>query len=180
MSTEYFCNLDANFLRLDHLQRPELHKGTVDFDVTTAEEYWALHPPPRISPPFYSPEPMPSGSRPPTKMDFIFAFDVSSESITSEFLHSSCEAVKKVLFGNADAKGVQSAPSFPNGCRVAILTFDTTLHFYDISVCHKFKCFDCDSDFIQSDLTPMLVVADLDEVFVPLKRGIFVEPRERK
>lgn len=32
----------------------------------------------------------------------------------------------------------------------------------------------------QSDLTPMLVVADLDEVFVPLKRGIFVDPRERK
>lgn len=32
----------------------------------------------------------------------------------------------------------------------------------------------------QSDSTPMLVVADLDEVFVPLKRGAFVDPWERK
>src|SRR5258708_18791814 len=129
---------------------------------------------------FYWREPMRYGSRKPTKMDFIFAFDVSSESITSEFLHSSCEAVKKLLFGSADAEGVRSAPSFPDGCRIAILTFDTTLHFYDISVCHKSECLNAILTLYQSDLTPMLVVADLDEVFVPLKRGIFVDPRERK
>jgi protein transport protein SEC24 len=81
-------------------------------------------------------------------MDYIFAFDVSSESVISEFLHSSCEALKKVLFGIPTRNGVQSAPVFPDGCRVAILTFDTTLHFYDISVCHKSGCFECDSDFV--------------------------------
>ena len=135
VSTEYFSNLDANFLRLDHLQRPELNKGTVDFDVSTSEEYWALQPSPQISPSFYSPEPMPSGSRPPTAIDYIFAFDVSGEAVVSEFLHASCEALKRVLFGSADANDIQYAALFPDGGRVAILTFDTTLHFYDLSVC---------------------------------------------
>lgn len=69
-------------------------------------------------------------------MDYIFAFDVSNESIISEFLHSSCEAVKRVLFGGADVNS-EAAPVLPNSCRVAILTFDTTLHFYDLSVSHN-------------------------------------------
>ena len=135
VATEYFSNLDANLLRLDHLQRPELNKGTVDFDVSTSEEYWAFHPPPQISPSFYSPQPMPSGSRPPTAIDYFFAFDVSGEAIVSEFLHASCEALKRVLFGSADANGLQYTTIFPDRGRVAILTFDTTLHFYDLSVC---------------------------------------------
>lgn len=74
-------------------------------------------------------------------MDYIFAFDVSIESVMSEFLHSSCEALKKVLFGLSDVKCAQSAPMIPNVGRVAILTFDTTLHFYNLSVCHKPGCF---------------------------------------
>ncbi len=186
VSPEYFCNLDPNLLRLDQLQRPELNKGTVDFDVTSAEDYWAQHPPPRISRPFYSPEPTPSGPRQPSPIDYIFAFDVSIEAIYSEFLSSACETLKLILFGGTDAGGSHLSPTIPESSRIAILTFDTTLHFYDFSVRHppslilnftsQFKVL----TLPQSDLTKMLVVADLDEVFVPRKYGLFVNPVEKK
>jgi len=135
VSTEYFCNLDANLLRLDHLQRPELNKGTVDFLVTPCEDYWATQPPPHIAQPFASVDGPPSGPRPPTPMDYIFAFDVSNEAVVSGFLQSACDALKSVLYGSSDASGVAiTPPSFPPSLRIAIITFDTALHFYDMTV----------------------------------------------
>lgn len=67
-------------------------------------------------------------------MNYVFVFDVSSEAIISEFLQSSCESLKSILFGGADAEGVQLPSTFSVLSRVAILTYDTTLHFYDLSV----------------------------------------------
>jgi len=67
-------------------------------------------------------------------MNYIFAFDTSSEAIISEFLQSSCENLKSILFGSADAEGDQLPPALSALSRVAILSFDTTLHFYDLSV----------------------------------------------
>ncbi|OCH89229.1 hypothetical protein OBBRIDRAFT_34713 [Obba rivulosa] len=71
-------------MRLDHLQRPELHKGTVDFIVP--EAYWAPHLLPNITPlcePLV-PE-LRSGLRQPQPVDYVFAFDVSSEATRSGF-----------------------------------------------------------------------------------------------
>ncbi|KAJ3513513.1 hypothetical protein NLJ89_g2903 [Agrocybe chaxingu] len=164
VSPDYFCNLDVNMMRLDHLQRPELNKGTVDFVVTASEEYWAQNPPPRINQPFFSIEPPPAAARPPVPMDYVFAFDVSNETVISGFLQSACDAVKKILYGEEDENGVLSPALFPASNRIAIITFDTTLHFYDLS----------------SEVTQMLVVADLDEVFVPTKDTIFVNPLDNR
>ncbi|KAJ6582891.1 sec24-related protein [Mycena vulgaris] len=154
VSPDYFCNLDGNLQRMDHLQRPELTRGTVDFAVPV--EYWASHPPQRLSMPYFSAEPPPSGSRRPLPMNYVFALDVSSESLRSGLLHTACTVLNDVLFGQN--------VSFPPESEVAILTFDVTLHFHDLS----------------SDLVPMLVLADIDEVFVPLRSGLFVKPAERR
>ncbi|KAJ7918460.1 sec24-related protein [Mycena leptocephala] len=154
VSPEYFCNLDANLQRMDHLQRPELNRGTIDFAVAT--EYWATNPPQRLSMPYFSAEPPPSGPRRPLPMNYVFALDVSSEALSSGMLHTACAAIQDVLFG-------QNA-CFPPESEIAILTFDLTLHFHNLS----------------SDLVPMLVVSDIDEVFVPLRSGLFVKPAERR
>ncbi|KAJ6487756.1 sec24-related protein [Mycena sanguinolenta] len=154
VSPEYFCNVDANMQRMDHLQRPELNRGTVDF--TVPAEYWASNPPQRLLMPYFSAEPPPEGPRRPLPMNFVFALDVSSEAVRSGLLHSACATIQDILFG-------QNA-CFPPDSELAIITFDLTLHFHDLS----------------SDLMPMLVVSDIDEVFLPLRSGLFVKPAERQ
>ncbi len=132
---EYFCNLDANLLRLDHLQRPELNKGTIDFAVS--EEYWAPHLPARISPLYQPITPAhDSGSRKPQPMDFVFALDVSSEAIRSDFTRKACESLASILFGGLLEDGSRVEPCFPPHSRLCILTFDRTIQFYDLSVRH--------------------------------------------
>lgn len=156
VSSEWFCNLDANLMRLDHSQRLELNKGTVDFAVP--EEYWAQQPPPTLSQSF-SMDPQPLGARKPEPMNYFFALDVSSDAVISGFLHAACESLRRMLYGVEDGYAC-----FPPESRLAILTFDQTLHFHDLS----------------SDMTSMLVVSDIDEVFVPLQKGLFVNPVERR
>jgi Sec23/Sec24 trunk domain len=134
VTPEYFCNLDANFMRLDHAQRPELNKGTVDFAVP--EAYWSPHPNTKISRSYFSIEPPPeTPTRRPEPMRFLFAFDVTMEAVKSGFLHAACTSLRTVLFGGEATDGTPIPSCFPSECTVGILTFDSSLHFYDLSVC---------------------------------------------
>lgn len=181
VSTDYFCNLDANLLRLDHLQRPELNKGTVDFDVTDSEDYWAQNPPPHIAQPFASVEGPPKGPRKPLALHYLFAFDVSHEAVVSGFLRNACDALKTILCGSTTADGVSVPSAISPSNRISIMTFDKSLHFYDLLV--RFN-----SSILlvaplihanQSETARMMVVADLEEVFVP-STSLFVDPIERR
>ncbi|EIM88784.1 protein transporter SEC24 [Stereum hirsutum FP-91666 SS1] len=163
VSAEYFCNLDSNFLRLDHAQRPELNKGTIDFAVSDTEAYWAPNPPERINPSYVSIEPPPvtpasTLGREPKPMDYLFAFDVSVDAVSSGFLRTACESLKEILYGEDSC--------FPSECHVGILTFHSELHFYDLSP--------------SLDQANMLVVADIDEVFLPTRQGILVNPHRSR
>ncbi|KAH9946861.1 sec24-like protein [Amylocystis lapponica] len=163
VAAEYFCNLDANLMRLDQLQRPELNKGTVDFAVS--EEYWAPHPPPRITPLYQPlmPEPL-SGNRKPQPLEYLFAFDVSAEAIQSGFTNAACLALLGLLYPSAPADGSDSMSRIPSGCKIAIISYDRTVHFYELSP-------------REIGNAPMLVVSDLEDVFVPLQTGLFVDPQ---
>ena len=130
VTSDYFCNLDANLLRLDLLQRPELTKGTVDFAVDSSEEYWSKNPPPQISSPYCSVDPPPTDSRQPEPLEIIFAFDVSSVAVASGFLKCACAFLKELLYGEDDLDDA----CFSRNGRIAIITFDSTLHFYDLTV----------------------------------------------
>ncbi|KAI0346387.1 sec24-like protein [Trametopsis cervina] len=160
VAPEYFCNLDANLMRLDHQQRPELNKGTVDFVVP--EAYWAPHPPPSINPLYQAVAPTPaSHTRNPLPMDYVFTIEVTAEAISSGFTLQACQSLLHVLYGDDAAEnGVQSCIS-PQS-RICIITFDNTLHFYDLRS--------------TLDRPSMLVVADVDDVFTPLSDGLFVDP----
>jgi hypothetical protein len=129
VSPAYFCNLDTNLMRLDRLQRPELNKGTVDFIVP--EDYWASPPPLSLTRSYSSIEPSSSVPRKPQSMNYLFAFDVSLEAIHSGFLQTACNSLREMLYGRAD-DGIE--PCFPAESHVAIVTFDKSLYFYNLSV----------------------------------------------
>lgn len=132
VSTEFFCNLDANLMRLDHLQRPELNKGTVDFVVP--EAYWANPPPISLTPSYYSVDGPSTTPRKPQSMNYMFILDVSMEAVQSGFLRTSCNSIRKSLYGWSADDGVEREPCIPRESHVGILAFDSALYFYNLSV----------------------------------------------
>ena len=63
-------------------------------------------------------------------MDYLFVLDVSQEAVRSGFLQTACSVLLDSLYGHDDS----IPPCFPQSNRIAILTFDRTLHFYNLSV----------------------------------------------
>ena len=136
---EYFSALDANFTRLDYSERPELQKGTVDFDASQSTNYWAFNPPQlqHLSLANAPSDPTSSdAARKPEMMRYVFALDTSNTSVLSGFLMSACVALGSILFGRSSEDGSEPTRAcLPPGCSIALITFDDALHFYDLSVC---------------------------------------------
>lgn len=137
VSSDYFCGLDSNLRRLDHLQRPELCKGTVDFAVP--EGYWAAQPDPRLIPSYFTPYPRSTAIRQPQPMRYVFTIDVSSDAVQSGLVQSACASLIDILYGSTTPNENIDQPNihktcFPVASQIAIITFDQTLHFYKLSV----------------------------------------------
>ncbi|KAF8504416.1 protein transporter SEC24 [Russula emetica] len=159
----YFSALDANFARLDYSERPELQKGTVDFDVSPSTDYWASNPQDGgLSATDSNPTPG-TAVRSPQNMRYIFVLDVSDRSVRSGFLAATCVALRAILHGRFSEDGSEEVRAcLPPGCSIAFFTFDDALHFYDLSpdqASHK-----------------ELVVPDVDDPFLPLPpSALFVD-----
>ncbi|KAI1310209.1 COPII coat Sec23p-Sfb3p heterodimer component [Mortierella claussenii] len=133
----YFCNLDMSGRRLDLDQRPELRNGTIEFAVP--KEYW---------------------NKTPAAAAYVFAIDVSWTAIQSGMLAQCVEGIKNAVW---DEQGLlKLAP----GAQIGILTFDKTVHFYNISP--------------TLEQAQMMVVPDVNDVFVPLSDGFLVDPTTSK
>lgn len=183
----YFSALDANFTRLDYSERPELQKGTVDFDVSQSTDYWASNPPQDPSLSITSPNPtLSNAARRPQNMRYVFVLDVSDTSVRSGFLTATCVALRAIIHGRFSEDGSEEAPaSLPSGCSIALVTFDDTLHFYDLSVCATswFRgCFEVDSSLQPNQASPKeLVIPDVDDPFLPLPPSVlFVDPYQSR
>ncbi|KAK0546729.1 COPII coat Sec23p-Sfb3p heterodimer component [Tilletia horrida] len=117
--------------------------------------------------------------RAPRPLTYFFAIDVSYSSVRSGALKRICEGIRETLYG-AKSEGAgagetatktstgseeEEAPvpfGIPDGSRVAILTFDKALHFYNLTS--------------TLDSAQMLVVPDIDEPFVPISEGLLADP----
>ncbi|KAF9788107.1 hypothetical protein BJ322DRAFT_605700 [Thelephora terrestris] len=154
---DYFCNLDSNFMRLDHLQRAELNKGTVDFLVP--DEYWALEPP-SLDPSYASVGPSSKGGthRPPHPMHYVFAFDISVDAVKSGFLKSACDALRTTIYQETE-EGVVC--KLPTGSKIAIISYDCVINVYNLN---------------GSETADVLVMPDIEDVFLPLGPEVFVDP----
>lgn len=94
--------------------------------------------------------------RPPQPPVFMFAIDVSYAAVSTGMLHAVIDSIKDAI----------QQQLLPGGQRlqVGIITYDTSLHFYNLS---------------PNLASPqMLVVSDLDDLFLPLPDDILVNASE--
>lgn len=151
---EYFCATSPQGVRVDRDQRPELTKGTVEFVVP--KEYWTKEPVP---------------------IHWLFLIDVTQESINKGFLEAFCEGILSALYSEGDAKKAEAEPeggedkaepkrSLPKGAKVGFVTFDKDIHFYNVNP--------------TLEQAQMMIMPDIEDPFVPLSEGLFVDPYESK
>ena len=133
----YFSPIDNSGRRVDFDNRPELRFGTVDFVVP--REYWAKE---------HEPKPI----------HWIIAIDVSSESVKKGIPEAAADAIRSALYGENGG--------LPQGAKVAIVTFDRSIHFYNLSA--------------SLDQPQMMVIPDVEEAFVPMQENFFVDPQDSR
>ncbi|KAI9496142.1 hypothetical protein BDB00DRAFT_810662 [Zychaea mexicana] len=132
---DYFSHLDMSGQRIDLDQRPELQRGTVEFEVP--QIYW---------------------TRNPVPLRVLFAVDVSYSAVHTGVLAAFCQVLAKIIFSEA---------AFPEGTQMGIMTFDTAVHFYNLSS--------------TLDQAQMMVVPDINDMFLPLSsESLFVNPTESR
>ncbi|CEP15982.1 hypothetical protein [Parasitella parasitica] len=99
-----------------------------------------------------------SKDRPPTPLNYVFCFDVSIQATQSGMLQSVCEALKQALYDG------QGNPRLNN--KIGIITFNKDVHFYNLAP--------------GLATAQMLVVSDINDVFVPLQAGFLADLVESK
>ena len=107
-------------------------------------------------------------SKEPVGMHWLFVIDVSQEAFNKGYLESFCKGIIAALYGG-DRKETEDQTTnrnIPAGSKVGFITFDKDVHFYNISSV--------------LEEAQMLVMPDIDEPFVPLNDGLFVNPYDSK
>lgn len=148
---EYFCQTNPQGARLDREQRPELTRGTVEFMVP--KEYW---------------------NKEPVGIRWLFVIDVTQEAYNKGFLSAFCDGILKSLYstesttvrGEDGQEKIQETRMIPPGAKVGFMTYDKEIHFYN-----------CNPSLEQAQ---MIVMPDIEEPFVPISEGLFVDPYESK
>jgi protein transport protein SEC24 len=93
-------------------------------------------------------------ARPPKPASYIFAIDVSWNAIQSGVLSITVATIKDFLYSGQS--------SLPEGARVAIMTYDKAIHFYNLNP--------------SLEQAQMMVVPDVSDSFMPLSSGFLVDP----
>lgn len=88
----------------------------------------------------------------PVPQRHMFLIDVCVDSMRREIPKLAVEAIRRSL------------AALPKGVRIAIVTFDRALHFYNLNP--------------SLEQPQMMVVNDIQDPFVPLEEGLFVDPDE--
>lgn len=107
-------------------------------------------------------------SKEPVGLHWLFVIDVSQEAVKRGLLATFCEGIIAALYGCGTEKSKDSSNQrcFPTNCKVGIVTFDKDIHFYNLNPA--------------LDEAQMMLISDINEPFVPLHEGLFVDPLDAK
>jgi protein transport protein SEC24 len=99
-------------------------------------------------------------TREPVPLQWLFVIDASMEASSRGFLEALCQAILHALYAEDGTSNV------PKGVKVGIVTFDREIHFYNLTS--------------RLEQAQMIVMSDIEDPFVPLSQGLFVDPQESK
>ncbi|KAL2258436.1 hypothetical protein VTK26DRAFT_8266 [Humicola hyalothermophila] len=109
-------------------------------------------------------------TREPVGIRYLFVIDVTQESFNKGFLESFCDGILRALYGadeneDKDENG-EVKRRIPAGAKVGFVTYDKEIHFYNVSPA--------------LEQAQMMIMPDIEDPFVPLSEGLFVDPYESK
>jgi protein transport protein SEC24 len=107
-------------------------------------------------------------SKEPVGLRWLFLIDVGQEAFNKGFLEAFCEGIMAALYGG-DEEPVENGEikrKIPPGSKVGFVTFDKDIHFYNMNPA--------------LDQAQMMIMPDIEDPFVPLGEGLFVDPYEAK
>lgn len=158
---EYFQPIDVSNKRIDWLSRPELALGT--YDMIVPKEYWK------------------DEDVEPSPLCHLVLIDVSRSAIKKELPKLAVEALRSALYGDGLDAGEDSVSQFSNDesqpsqsakikypakAKIGIATYDRTVQFYNLSP--------------KLEQAQMMVMSDIEDGFVPIEEGLFVDPEESR
>ncbi|KAI8073006.1 Sec23/Sec24 trunk domain-containing protein [Gongronella butleri] len=95
-------------------------------------------------------------TRAPAPLSYVFAIDVSAQALQTGMVNAACEAIKFALY----ASSLDQFKLAPEN-KIGILTFDKSVHFYNLHA--------------SLPQAQMLVVPDIEDMFVPFQDGFLVD-----
>jgi protein transport protein SEC24 len=113
----------------------------------------------------------------------LFLIDVGQEAFNKGFLEAFCEGIMAALYGGDDAaEEAEFKRRIPEGSKVGFVTFDKDIHFYNINVRIIADDLFLRANQVQPavDQPQMMIMPDIEDPFVPLSEGLFVDPYEAK
>lgn len=103
----------------------------------------------------------------PVGLRWLFVIDVTQESFNKGFLEAFCDGILGALYGGEDADADdESKRKIPPGARVGFVTYDKEVHFYNVAA--------------GLEQAQMMIMPDIEDPFVPLSEGLFVDAYESK
>lgn len=107
----------------------------------------------------------------PVSLNWLFLIDVTQEAFNKGFLEAFCEGILSALYAPEGAEDEQDENGqtkrrLPPGSKVGFVTYDKDIHFYS---CHP-----------SLEQPQMMVMPDVEDPFVPLNTGLFVDPEESR
>ncbi|KAI0148551.1 beta-sandwich domain of Sec23/24 [Xylariaceae sp. FL1272] len=104
----------------------------------------------------------------PVGLNWLFVIDVTQEAYNKGFLEAFCEGVLAALYTSSRSEDTDEngelKRQIPPGAKVGFVTYDKDVHFYN-----------CNPALEQAQ---MMIMPDIEDPFVPLSDGLFVDPYE--
>ncbi|KAI3395345.1 hypothetical protein diail_1401 [Diaporthe ilicicola] len=109
-------------------------------------------------------------NREPVGLRWLFVIDVTQEAYNKGYLEAFCDGILATLYSTdeSEEKDENDEPKrrIPPNARVGFVTYDKEVHFYN-----------CSAALEQAQ---MMIMPDIEDPFVPLSDGLFVDPQESK